>query len=149
MAVQHEIAVRWADLDLMGHVNNVRAMEFLQEARIALITELGYAITADSAGVTFEGVGQVIARHEVDYVAPILHSHGHVLVESWLDHIGRSSYTIVHVVTLPDGTVAIRSRATMVCIDPTTGRSAPIPELWRDSLAAHLISTATATTATT
>ncbi|MEI6374618.1 MAG: thioesterase family protein [Actinomycetes bacterium] len=145
MAVQHEIAIRWADLDLMGHVNNVRAMEFLQEARIALIAELGYAITADSAGVTFEGVGQVIARHEVDYAAPILHSHGHVVVESWLEHIGRSSYTIVHVVTLPDATIAIRSRATMVCTDPTTGRSTPIPELWRASLEAHLIPTATAT----
>jgi len=139
MAMQHVIAIRWADLDLMGHVNNVRAMEFLQEARIALIAELGYAITADTAAVTFDGVGQVIARHEVDYVAPILHSHGHIVVESALEQIGRSSYTISHVATLPDGTVAIRSRAVMVCVDPTTNRSAPIPDVWRAALSRHLV----------
>ncbi len=29
--------LRWADLDVLGHVNNVRYVDYLQEARSALL----------------------------------------------------------------------------------------------------------------
>jgi len=29
--------LRWADLDLLGHVNNVRYVDYLQEARVDLM----------------------------------------------------------------------------------------------------------------
>ena len=29
--------LRWADLDLLGHVNNVRYVDYLQEARLDLL----------------------------------------------------------------------------------------------------------------
>ena len=38
-SVRHRYAcpIRWADLDLLGHVNNVRYVDYLQEARVDLM----------------------------------------------------------------------------------------------------------------
>ena len=37
-AFTYEIQVRWGDSDRLGHVNNTRFMEYMQEARIAFLT---------------------------------------------------------------------------------------------------------------
>ena len=41
MSFRHPVVLRWADLDLLGHVNNVRAMELLQEVRVRVAAQDG------------------------------------------------------------------------------------------------------------
>jgi len=134
-----EIPIRFADLDALAHVNNVRALEFLQEARVAMTRELGYAFEAGSLGQHIEGLGQYIVRIENDYVSPIQMQDGRVIVESGIERIGTSSYTIAHTASVPDGRVVLRARAVMVCVNATSGSSAPIPDGWRSAMKAHLV----------
>ena len=58
--------MRWADMDLLGHVNNVVYVDYLQEARVDMLRTHGpAAVTGELA----EGV--VVVRHEVTYLAPL------------------------------------------------------------------------------
>src|ERR1700755_1212714 len=58
--------MRWADMDLLGHVNNVVYVDYLQEARVDMLRTHGRAArTGDLA----EGV--VVVRQEVSYLAPV------------------------------------------------------------------------------
>ena len=58
--------MRWADLDPLGHVNNVVYVDYLQEARVDMLRTHG---PAAHTGELAEGV--VVVRHEVQYVAPL------------------------------------------------------------------------------
>ena len=60
------LPVRWADLDLLGHVNNVTYVDYLQEARVDMLRTQSPDTRADDLA---EGV--VVVRHEVTYVAPL------------------------------------------------------------------------------
>ncbi|WP_278256592.1 acyl-CoA thioesterase [Nocardioides convexus] len=65
---RYDCPLRWADLDLLGHVNNVRYVDYLREARGALLRAC-----LEAAGVErHEGDGYVVVRHEVSFVAPLL-----------------------------------------------------------------------------
>ena len=65
-AVRHvyECPMRWADMDLLGHVNNVVYVDYLQEARVDMLRTHG---PAARTGELAEGV--VVVRHEVTYLA--------------------------------------------------------------------------------
>ena len=58
--------MRWADMDLLGHVNNVVYVDYLQEARVDMLRTHG---PAAQTGELAEGV--VVVRHEVHYRAPL------------------------------------------------------------------------------
>lgn len=59
---RHELLVRWSDLDSYGHVNNVKYYDYVQEARIALI----------SATLGEEGSGRwLVVRQDLEYRRPI------------------------------------------------------------------------------
>ena len=58
--------MRWADLDQLGHVNNVVYVDYLQEARVDMLRTHG---PSAPTGVLAEGT--VVVRHEVTYVAPL------------------------------------------------------------------------------
>jgi acyl-CoA thioester hydrolase len=117
---------RYSDLDTLNHVNNVVYAEYLQEARVRLLTEVGHV-----RGETF---AQVLARQEIDFVKPLLLRREPISVEVWVESLGRSSYTTGYRVLDDDGSVAARARAVMVYFDAATGSSAPLPEDLRERL---------------
>ena len=61
----YECPMRWADLDMLGHVNNVVYVDYLQEARVDMLR----THARREAGELTEGV--VVVRHEVTYKAPL------------------------------------------------------------------------------
>lgn len=81
--------VRWGDLDLLGHVNNVVYVDYLQEARVDMMRT---HTRADDTGALAEGV--VVVRHEVEYVAPLGIGFEPVLIESWVSQIRAASFTL-------------------------------------------------------
>ena len=44
--------MRWADLDLLGHVNNVVYVDYLQEARVDMMRSHGPAVRSGEDGPT-------------------------------------------------------------------------------------------------
>jgi acyl-CoA thioester hydrolase len=84
--------MRWADLDLLGHVNNVVYVDYLQEARVDLLRHHGPRATAQ--GDLAEGV--VVVRHEVQYVEPLLLDRRSVSIEVWVTEVRAASFTMAY-----------------------------------------------------
>jgi acyl-CoA thioester hydrolase len=125
----YECHVRFSDVDVYGHVNNVKYFEYFQEARIAFILSLpGGLFDADSSH------RQVVARIDVDYKRPILFRAEPYLVESWVTRIGRSSYALASRILDEDGTVYSTAEVALVAFDVTTQRSRSLTETERERL---------------
>jgi acyl-CoA thioester hydrolase len=95
--VRHRYAcpIRWADLDLLGHVNNVRYVDYLQEARLDLLREHREATGATGAGDD-PADGIIVIRHEVGYQAPLTFGPHPVFIECWVTSIRRASFTMAY-----------------------------------------------------
>jgi acyl-CoA thioester hydrolase len=128
--------MRWADLDLLGHVNNVVYVDYLQEARVDMLRTHGPAArTGDLA----EGV--VVVRHEVSYLAPLSFGFEPVTIESWVTEIRAATFTVAYELFHErDGVRHVYARAKTV-LTPyvfATERPRRLTDVERDTLAAFL-----------
>jgi acyl-CoA thioester hydrolase len=76
-------------MDAFGHVNNVLFLRYLEEARIDLM----FRLAGREGGASFAG-GSVVARHEIDYLRPLLHRYEPVVIETWVEDITAASMTV-------------------------------------------------------
>jgi acyl-CoA thioester hydrolase len=126
----YECHVRFSDVDVYGHVNNVKYFEYYQEARIAFLRSL-----TDSAEEP--SLRQVVARIDVDYKRPILFRPEPYLVESWVTGIGTSSYALESRIVDAEGperTVYSTSQVKLVAYDTRSQRSRPLTDAERSRL---------------
>jgi acyl-CoA thioester hydrolase len=100
--------MRWADMDLLGHVNNVVYVDYLQEARVDMLRTHG---RASQTGELAEGV--VVVRHNVTYLAPLTFKFRPVSIECWVTEIRAGSFTVAYELfhDLPDGGRRVYARA--------------------------------------
>lgn len=101
------IEIRWTDLDMLGHLNQAVYHEYLEEARGALLEQLG--VLGDFAFV--------LVRVELDYRHEVRKDHGHVEVLVRVEAVGRTSITVRNTILLPDATVAAEGIAVLVAWD--------------------------------
>ena len=114
----YPVHVRFSDVDVYGHVNNVKYFEYFQEARIHLMVASGRQLG--------EGYHLVVAQTDVDYRRPILFRAEPYDCRTWVSHIGSTSVVFESVVR--DGEeVLARAKVVGVCLDSATGRPAPVP----------------------
>jgi acyl-CoA thioester hydrolase len=129
--------MRWADLDQLGHVNNVVYVDYLQEARVDMLRTHG---PAAQTGELAEGV--VVVRHEVSYLSPLPFDFGSVSIESWVTEIRAASFTIAYEVfhERDGGARAVYLRAKTVLAPYVFGTERPrrLTGVERDSLAVFL-----------
>jgi acyl-CoA thioester hydrolase len=120
----YECHVRFSDVDVYGHVNNVKYFEYYQEARIAFLLSLAEEpYDAESA------MRQVVGRIDVDYRRPLLFRPEPYAVETWVTRIGTSSYDLSsRIVDEPgeDATVFSKADVRLVAFDLATQRSRPL-----------------------
>jgi len=117
----YPLQVRFSDVDVYGHVNNVKYFEYFQEARISYIRQLAHRLEG-SLGVQF-----VVAQCDVDYRVPIIFRPEPYLVRSWVSQVGRSSFVMESAILDGDALLS-RARVVMVTFDATTQRAAPAPD---------------------
>jgi acyl-CoA thioester hydrolase len=86
----YECHLRWADLDSLGHINNVVYVDYLQEARVSLMR----AVLGDRGDEHDEGV--VVVRHEVTYLAPLSFRFRPVLIECWVTEVRAATFTLAY-----------------------------------------------------
>jgi acyl-CoA thioester hydrolase len=129
-----ELKVRFSDVDVYGHVNNVKYFEYFQEARIQYVMDM-------LQGDGLEWREHVVARVDVDYRRPILLRPEPYVVCSWVSHVGTKSFTITGEVRdsdADDAAVLARSDVVMVTFDKQTQRAAPMHDGQRARLLAAL-----------
>ncbi|MFB4195106.1 acyl-CoA thioesterase [Streptomyces carpaticus] len=118
----YECPLRWSDMDSFGHVNNVIFLRYLEEARIDFMFRL--ARQADSGAFTG---GSVVARHEIDYLRPLVHRHAPVSVELWVAKLGGASVTVAYEIKDTEQ-VYVRASTVVVPYDLQAGRPRRITE---------------------
>ncbi|UCM88130.1 acyl-CoA thioesterase [Streptomyces marincola] len=124
--------LRWSDMDSFGHVNNVVYLRYLEEARIDFMFRL--ARRADSGAFTG---GSVVARHEIDYLRPLVHRHEPLTVETWITKIGGASATVAYEIK-DEETVYARAVTVVVPFDLEQGRPRRLTAQEREFLGEYL-----------
>ena len=82
--------IRFADLDPLGHVNNVAYMVYFETGRIAFLEELGTPARDRDQGPVF-----VLAHVAADYIEELYYP-GTVDIGTGVRHVGSSSFHLGH-----------------------------------------------------
>jgi acyl-CoA thioester hydrolase len=121
MRFQGKQYVRWGDLDAFGHVNNATYLTYAQEARFEWSKMLE----------------MVVARAEVDFIAPIYDGDIFIDVEIWVNKIGNSSFGLTYEMKNGDQLLA-RVKTVQVTVALDTKKSRLITDVEREFLTKYL-----------
>lgn len=132
------IHLRWGDLDAFNHVNNTSMLKLLEEARVRAFWTPEEGEEAPATAVLDSGVAQgvltLIARQEIEYLAPVPYQRRPLEVQMWFGKLGGSSVEVCYEVfndpANADRVLYARSTAVIVLVSATTGRPMRIaPEM--------------------
>lgn len=126
-----EVALRWGDMDSLGHVNNVQFARLFEEARVRAMNDW-------FGGDRGDGIGMVVAHQEIEFAAPLYYSPEPVRCEIWVSRIGEKSFDFAYRLTASDGTVGAIGETTLTVLDLESGRPTPLLANGRAVLAGHL-----------
>jgi len=112
--------IRWADMDMLGHVNNTVFFRYCEQARI----EWTYGL--HEGGDAYGDTGPVIVNASCTFLLPLVYP-GEIEVRMYLADPGRTSVGSYYEI-LKDGTKHADGAAKLVWIDIATGRSVPLPD---------------------
>jgi acyl-CoA thioester hydrolase len=112
-AVRHvyHCPMRWADMDSLGHVNNVTYVDYLQEARVDMLR-----VHAPESGTEDLAEGVVVVRHDIEFLAPLVFRPEPVRIETWVTRIRAASFELRYEILDQDrdGTRQLYTRAATV-----------------------------------
>lgn len=128
MAFEITIRPRVSETDMIGHINNVAVVAWLEEGRSYMIRE--FALDHGRLPPF------VLARLEVDYRQQI-HFGSEIRVITSVERIGNSSATLVQEVRQGDA-VCATGRSVLVHFDHDEQRTSPITGALRDGFSRHL-----------
>jgi acyl-CoA thioester hydrolase len=135
-AHRHEIKVRLADTDAMGHVNNANYLTYVEIARVAYYEQ----VTGNALPIGVHGAeeGMILAEIRMTYRSPAFYGET-LMVETRVERIGRTSFGMVHRITAPESRygkarlVAVAD-STLVSYDYSNERPIPVPDEWRAAI---------------
>jgi len=114
-----DVPLRWSDMDAYGHVNNVQFLRLLEDARVIAFEQW----FGPDRSMLDEGV--VVARHEIEYLAPLDFRHAPITVDIWATKISGASFDLAYEVRDPAEvgmTLYARAETTLVAYDFATAR---------------------------
>jgi acyl-CoA thioester hydrolase len=149
------IKLRWSDLDAYGHVNNAEMLRLLEEARIQAFWVSDDATDAHdpesvgtgSAAAVLDGrpgadTLSLIARQEIEYLAPVPYLRQPVDIQLWLGRMGGASLDVCYEVRTPAGVepsvLYARASTTLVLVDAATERPRRINDVERSAWSPYL-----------
>ena len=135
-AHRHQVEVRLADTDAMGHVNNARYLTYVEIARVAYYEH----VTGNPLPIGAHGAeeGMILAEIRMTYRSPGFYGET-LTVETRVERIGRSSFGMVHRITAPESRygparlIAVAD-SVLVSYDYTEERAIPVPADWRAAM---------------
>lgn len=121
--VEHEVQVRWQDLDGLGHVNHAVVLTYLEEGRDAFLREHG--IPRDE---------YVVGRCSVSFNGEIDPGQQTVTVSCGVTEVGRKSVKTAERIVDASGEVVVEAEFGLVLWDPRKRSSRLITDAERASL---------------
>jgi acyl-CoA thioester hydrolase len=119
----HEETVRFRDLDSMGHMNNAVYATFLEQARLAFLSQHGAHVQ-----------NMILARLEIDFRSPVELGET-IAIAVKPTRVGTKSFDLEYVLRADERVVA-EARTVLVAYDYAEARSVEIPDEWKERLAA-------------
>ena len=119
----HTETVRFRDLDPMGHMNNAVYATFLEQARLAFLSQHGAPVQ-----------NMILARLEIDFRSPVELGET-VEIEVTPTRVGTKSFDLGYVLRAGDRVVA-EAKTVLVAYDYEQARSVELPTEWKERLAA-------------
>ncbi|PLX41336.1 MAG: thioesterase [Deltaproteobacteria bacterium] len=129
MKVKTEIAVRGYHLDMYGHVNNARYLEFLEEGRWQWFERVG-----SFENVVKEGLGFTVVNINIDYRRPAFQGE---VIEIYTELISTGNRSaVIHQLVLLKGSekVVADAKVTFVMVSLKTGRPVELTQKLLDDL---------------
>lgn len=125
-----KIPTRWSDFDQYGHVNNTKYLDYAQEARFRWGLE-------ELAGQNFPM--SVVRSMSVDFLRPLRADTAHVIVDTEIIRLGRTSYTLNQTIRDVRGDIAAEVKTVMVVVDSATQRPSELTAANRKMLEPYVI----------
>ncbi len=119
------IALRFSDIDAVGHVNNAIYLTYFEEARLKYWHEAIHWDWSES--------GVIVGRSEVNYLKPIL-LNDQISCYIRTTRIGNSSFDIMHVLvrdTAHGEEICTTGKTVCISYDYKANKSMPIPQAER------------------
>ena len=127
-----DVPLRWSDMDAYGHVNNVQFLRLLEDARVVAFSDW----FGQDRSLVDEGV--LVARHEIEYLAPLTFRHAPVRIGMWTMRLTPASFDLGYEVGDPEGdTVYARAETPLVLYDFESARPRRATAELAESLEAH------------
>ena len=123
------IQLRWGDMDINNHINNVQFARLFEEARVRSFAR--WLVERP------DGLSMVLARQDIEFRAVLAYSLEPVRVDARITRLGRSSFAMGLTMHAPDGTVCAFAETTMVSVDPD-GKPTALSDSVREALSAQL-----------
>ena len=147
MRLNVPIPLRWSDFDAYAHVNNAEMLRLLEEARIQAFWRPDDGGVAGSATAILDArpgaeLISLIARQEIEYLAPIPYMRAPIDIEMWIGRIGGASLEICYELYSPVGVTPrvlfTRAATTLVMVTAATGKPQRIAEELRTAWAPYV-----------
>ena len=123
MSFVHRETVRFRDLDSLAHMNNAVYATFLEQARIAFLSQHDAHVE-----------NMILARLEIDFRSPA--ELGETIeIAVTPTRVGTKSFDLEYVMRAGERVVA-EAKTVLVAYDYDRAESVEIPEAWKERLAA-------------
>ncbi len=126
---QYSLAMRWGEMDALGHLNNVHYFRYFEQVRISWFNSFDPTLMNQRSG-------PLLIRTTAVYHLPIVHP-ATLEIKLFAGPPGRSSFSTYYEVTLagePEEKIYTEGEAVLVWADYTIGRSIELPESVRQLL---------------
>ncbi|MGG1664225.1 acyl-CoA thioesterase [Brevibacillus sp. NRS-1366] len=133
MAHRFEFTVRSTDIDVIGHVNNAKYLEYMEWARFDWIWQQGFTLDE----LKRRGIMPVVVNININYRKE-LHMREEVHAITTVVKVGGKSFVIRHELYNEAEQLVADGDVTMVMIDANTRRSTLLPAELTDALHAEL-----------
>ncbi len=124
-----KITVRFADLDVMGHLNHAKYLTYMEQARVLYIRDV-----CEFQG-TWEQFGVILANATCDYHLPVAFAE-EITIYTRCSRLGGKSFDFEYVLHNETGETIADGKTVLVAFDYQQNTTVPIPQPWRDKMTA-------------
>lgn len=123
MEIVLETVVRCTEIDVNGHVNNGKYVEYLEWGREEWYDRQGFHYDR----LRRLGAVTVVVNINLNLRRPCRQGD-RLRIVTWPERRGHASFVLAQRIEAEGGVVAADALITLVTVDPATGRSRPLPE---------------------
>lgn len=131
-----QLTVRYADLDVLGHLNHAKYLTYMEQARICYVSDVCQWDWREG----WSQLGMILARAEVDYRLPIVFGDDAICFTR-CSRLGGKSFDLDYVLLRRRGEaepeIAATAKTVMVSYNYAQDQTIPVPEDWRTAMIAY------------